>query len=589
MATEIRVPTLGESVTEAQIGEWAKQPGDAVKAGETLVTLETDKVALDVPAPADGTMGEIVAAEGETVGVDALLGQLEGAGGGSVQPAPVPAPDKAPSKADAEAKASDGEGAKDPGQYKIEPGNPAPSMAEGDSGVVDILVPEAGESVTEAEVGEWFKQVGDEIRVDEALVELETDKAAQDVMAQDAGTIEEIIAQTGEVVQVGAVLARVRVSGSAKASANGDAGNGAAQSPADPGTTNDGAQGYGGANAPAGADAPAGPGTPETGDPGSSAGASSDQGASYAPGSVPGDMPPSPSASRLLAENSMSSSSVEGSGKRGSGAERRRARRDRRRSYVQSKVRTRSASETRSNTLERERRASRGTRAHVAPAPDHRAPPEGCAGHGRHAHHLQRGGHGAGHGACRKSYKDLFEKKHGVKLGFMGFFAKAVTHALKEIPAVNAEIDGTDIVYKNFAHLGVAVGTDKGLVVPVVRDADEMSIAEIEKEIGRLGRAARDGKLSMADMQGGTFTLSNGGVYGSLMSTPILNAPQSGILGMHKIQERPMAVDGQVVIRPMMYLALSYDHRIVDGKEAVTFLVRVKESLEDPQRLVLDL
>jgi 2-oxoglutarate dehydrogenase E2 component (dihydrolipoamide succinyltransferase) len=189
----------------------------------------------------------------------------------------------------------------------------------------------------------------------------------------------------------------------------------------------------------------------------------------------------------------------------------------------------------------------------------------------------------------RSKYKDLFEKKHGVKLGFMGFFTKAVTHALKEIPSVNAEIDGTDIIYKNFAHIGVAVGTDKGLVVPVVRDADAMSIAEIEKEIGRLGLAARDGKLSVADMQGGTFTISNGGVYGSLMSTPILNAPQSGILGMHKIQERPVVIGGQVVVRPMMYLALSYDHRIVDGKEAVTFLVRVKESLEDPERLVLDL
>jgi 2-oxoglutarate dehydrogenase E2 component (dihydrolipoamide succinyltransferase) len=191
--------------------------------------------------------------------------------------------------------------------------------------------------------------------------------------------------------------------------------------------------------------------------------------------------------------------------------------------------------------------------------------------------------------ALRSKYKDVFEKKHGVKLGFMGFFTKAVTHALKEIPNVNAEIDGTDIIYKNYCHIGVAVGTDRGLVVPVVRDADQMSIAEIEKEIGRLGLAARDGKLSVADMQGGTFTISNGGVYGSLMSTPILNAPQSGILGMHKIQERPMAVGGQVVIRPMMYLALSYDHRIVDGKEAVTFLVRVKESLEDPERLVLDL
>ena len=191
--------------------------------------------------------------------------------------------------------------------------------------------------------------------------------------------------------------------------------------------------------------------------------------------------------------------------------------------------------------------------------------------------------------ALRGQYKDLFEKKHGVKLGFMGFFAKAVIQALKDVPAVNAEIDGTDMVYKNYYHIGVAVGTDKGLVVPVVRDADLMSIAGIEKTIGEFGRKARDGKLSIEEMMGGTFTISNGGVYGSLMSTPILNAPQSGILGMHKIQQRPMVVDGKIEARPMMYLALSYDHRIVDGKEAVTFLVRVKEAIEDPQRLVLDL
>ncbi|MDU0341263.1 2-oxoglutarate dehydrogenase complex dihydrolipoyllysine-residue succinyltransferase, partial [Bosea rubneri] len=191
--------------------------------------------------------------------------------------------------------------------------------------------------------------------------------------------------------------------------------------------------------------------------------------------------------------------------------------------------------------------------------------------------------------ALRNQYKDVFEKKHGVKLGFMGFFVKACVQALKEIPSVNAEIDGTDIVYKNYYHVAVAVGTDKGLVVPVVRDADQLSIAGVEKEIGVLGKKARDGSLKIEDMQGGTFTISNGGVYGSLMSTPILNAPQSAILGMHKIQERPMVVGGQIVIRPMMYLAVSYDHRIIDGKEAVTFLVRIKEALEDPARLVLDL
>src|SRR3954463_8061329 len=191
--------------------------------------------------------------------------------------------------------------------------------------------------------------------------------------------------------------------------------------------------------------------------------------------------------------------------------------------------------------------------------------------------------------ALRQQYKDVFEKKHGAKLGFMGFFTKAVIGALKDVPAVNAEIDGQDVVYKNYYHIGIAVGTDKGLVVPVVRDADDLSIAGIEKKIAGFGKKARDGKLSIDEMQGGTFTITNGGIYGSLMSTPILNAPQSGILGMHRIEDRPVVRGGAVVVRPMMYLALSYDHRIVDGKEAVTFLVRVKEALEDPTRLVLDL
>jgi 2-oxoglutarate dehydrogenase E2 component (dihydrolipoamide succinyltransferase) len=189
----------------------------------------------------------------------------------------------------------------------------------------------------------------------------------------------------------------------------------------------------------------------------------------------------------------------------------------------------------------------------------------------------------------RSQYKDVFEKKHGTKLGFMGFFTKAVIQALKDVPAVNAEIDGQDLVYKNYYHIGIAVGTEKGLVVPVVRDADDLSVAGIEKKIADFGKRARDGKLSIDEMQGGTFTITNGGIYGSLMSTPILNAPQSGILGMHRIEDRPVVRNGQVVVRPMMYLALSYDHRIVDGKEAVTFLVRVKEALEDPARLVLDL
>lgn len=504
MATEIRVPTLGESVTEATIAQWYKKKGDAVNADEPLVELETDKVTVEVPAPASGTLDEVVVKEGETVEVGTLLGNIaEGAGAAA-----------APAEAAPAAAASSGNGA----------------AAE----MVDIVVPSAGESVTEAMVGEWQVKVGDFVNVDDILVELETDKAAQDLPAPVSGTIAEILADTGADVEVGALLARIQ-------------------------------PGEGGAPAAAAAAAVPAPAVASSGGT---------------------DMPPAPSASKMMAENNLSADQVAGSGKRGQ--------------VLKGDVINAIASGT--------------SAAPAAPAPavSARAPSSG-ADEAREervrmtklrqtiARRLKDAQNTAAMLTTynevdmgpvmdlRKQYKELFEKKHGVKLGFMGFFTKAVCHALKEVPAVNAEIDGTDIIYKNFCHVGVAVGTDKGLVVPVVRDADQMSIAEVEKEIGNLGRKARDGKLGMDDMMGGTFTISNGGVYGSLMSSPILNAPQSGILGMHKIQERPMAVNGQVVIRPMMYLALSYDHRIVDGKEAVTFLVRVKESLEDPQRLVLDL
>ncbi len=404
----------------------------------------------------------------------------------------------------------------------------------------EIRVPTLGESVTEATIGTWFKKVGDPIATDEPLVELETDKVTLEVPAPTSGTLSEIVAQEGDTVGVDALLGQIAEGEVAPAPAASEAP--AAVKPAEP--------------APAAAAAPAS-GT---------------------------DMPPSPAAAKMLEENKLSSDAVAGSGKRGqvlkgdvidalaSGAAAVTAEAPavaRAPSSEADQVREERVKMTRlRQTIARRLKDAQNTAAMLTTynEVDMTAVME-----------------------LRKKYKELFEKKHGVKLGFMGFFTKAVCHALKEIPAVNAEIDGTDIVYKNFCHVGVAVGTDKGLVVPVVRDADAMSIAGIEQEIGRLGRAARDGELSLADMQGGTFTISNGGVYGSLMSSPILNAPQSGILGMHKIQERPVALGGQVVIRPMMYLALSYDHRIVDGKEAVTFLVRVKESLEDPERLVLDL
>lgn len=399
----------------------------------------------------------------------------------------------------------------------------------------EIRVPTLGESVTEATIGTWFKKAGEAVADGETLVELETDKVTLEVPAPAAGTLSEIVANEGDTVEVDALLGML-------------------------------AEGEGAALAPApAAEAPKAEAAP----------------APAAAAAPSGDMPAAPSAAKMMAENNLAAGDVAGSGKRGQvlkgdvldalagGAPKSAPAAARAPSSGDDAPREERVKMTRlRQTIAKRLKDAQNTAAMLTTynEVDMTAVME-----------------------MRKKYKELFEKKHGVKLGFMGFFTKAVCHALQDVPAVNAEIDGTDLIFKNFCHIGVAVGTEKGLVVPVVRDADNMGIADVEKEIGRLGRAARDGALSMADMQGGTFTISNGGVYGSLMSSPILNAPQSGILGMHKIQERPVAINGEVVIRPMMYLALSYDHRIVDGKDAVTFLVRVKESLEDPERLVLDL
>jgi len=427
----------------------------------------------------------------------------------------------------------------------------------------EIRVPTLGESVSEATIGKWFKNVGDTIAVDEPLVELETDKVTIEVPASSAGSLAEITAKEGDTVEVGALLGMI-------GSADGTAAAHAKKAEAKP-------------EAAAQASGPAAAASTKEAETKTAEVA----GEPAITERKPSEMPASPAASKILAEKGVSASQVEGSGKRGQ--------------------------VLKGDVLDAVTKGIAAPAATEAPKPVAARPATPADDASREervkmtrlrqtiARRLKDAQNTAAMLTTynevdmsavmdlRNRYKEIFEKKHGVKLGFMGFFTKAVTHALKDVPSVNAEIDGTDIIYKNFAHVGVAVGTDRGLVVPVVRNADQMSIAEIEKEIGRLGKAARDGALSMADMQGGTFTISNGGVYGSLMSSPILNAPQSGILGMHKIQERPVVVGGQIVIRPMMYLALSYDHRIVDGKEAVTFLVRVKESLEDPERLVLDL
>jgi len=480
MSVEVRVPTLGESVTEATVASWFKKVGDAVAVDEMLCELETDKVTIEVPSPAAGTMGEIVAAEGESVGVDALLATLnEGKATGAASAVKAP----------------------------------EPKVAAPIKGAVDVMVPALGESVTEATVASWFRKSGDTVRQDETLCELETDKVSVEVPAPASGVLTEILAAEGAAVAAGGKLAAIQ----------------------------------------------AGEGTTAS------------------------DVKNAPSAEKLMAEKGLDPGRIKGTGRGG-------------------------------RIMKEDVHGAAAVASMPAPAPVPlpRAPVasddvarEERVKMTRLRQTIARRLKDAQNTAAilttynesdmtaimelRGEYKDLFERKHGVKLGFMSFFVKACCHALREVPEVNAEIDGEDIVYKDFVHMGVAVGTPGGLVVPVVRDADRMSFAAIEKRIAELGHRARDGKLSMAEMQGGSFTISNGGVYGSLLSSPILNPPQSGILGMHRIQERPVVIDGQIVIRPMMYLALSYDHRIVDGKGAVTFLVRVKEALEDPRRLLMDL
>ena len=418
--------------------------------------------------------------------------------------------------------------------------------------MAEIRVPALGESVTEATIGKWFKKPGDAVAVDEPLVELETDKVTIEVPAPAAGVLGDIAAKDGDTVAVGALLGQIKEG----------AGTAAAKAPPRPPEPTP---------QPASQPSPA-PSVPKP----------------TAVNAPRPEAPLAPSVRKLVAESGMDAATVPGSGKDG-------------------RV-------TKGDMLAAIERAA----AQPMPVPQPAAavqvraptPPDDAAREERVrmtrlrqtiARRLKDAQNTAAMlttfnevdmshvMALRTQYRDLFEKKHGTKLGFMGFFVRACVQALKEIPAVNAEIDGADIIYKNYYHLGIAVGSERGLVVPVVRDCDQKSLAEIEKAIADFGRRARDGTLKIEELQGGTFTITNGGIYGSLLSTPILNAPQSGIFGMHKIQDRPAAVAGKVEVRPMMYVALSYDHRIVDGREAVTFLVRVKENLEDPQRLLLDI
>jgi 2-oxoglutarate dehydrogenase E2 component (dihydrolipoamide succinyltransferase) len=413
--------------------------------------------------------------------------------------------------------------------------------------MAEIRVPTLGESVTEATIGKWFKKAGDAVAVDEPLVELETDKVTIEVPAPSAGVLSEIAAKDGDTVAVGALLGQIKE----------------------------------GAGAPAAKAVPAAAAAPA---------AAAKPAAAPAPAAkpAPADAPLAPSVRKISAESGVDAAAVPGTGKDGRvtkgdmlAAIERAAAQPTPVAAPAAAVQVRAPSPADDTAREERVRMTRLRQTIARRLKD----AQNTAAMLTTFNEVDMG-HVM---ALRTQYRDLFEKKHGVKLGFMGFFVKACVQALKEIPAVNAEVDGTDLVYKNYYHIGIAVGTERGLVVPVVRDSDRKSLAEIEKAIADFGKRARDGALKIDEMQGGTFSITNGGIYGSLMSTPILNAPQSGILGMHKIQDRPMAIGGKVEIRPMMYLALSYDHRIVDGREAVTFLVRVKEGLEDPARLVLDL
>ena len=551
MPTEIKIPAVGESITEVTIAKWLKKDGEAVKRDEVIAELESDKATFELPAEADGVL-KIRVAEGETIGIGTVIAELDGAAAGAV-PAPAAA---APAPAAASAPAADpintGEenpAASDQAGYGGTPaGGAAPAAlaaapAAG-GGLVEMKIPTVGESITEVTVAKWLKEDGAQVSRDEVIAELESDKATFELPAEAAGTLRHAVKE-GETISIGAVIARIE---------SGEVPHGAA-----PATTTAPAVA---APVAALASVPAAGGA-----------------ATYATGV------PSPAAGKILDEKGIAATDVAGTGRDGR------------------------------ITKEDAQNAQARPAAPVpvaAPAASAPAAPAAAATGGSREVRRERMSNLRKTVArrlvsvknetamlttfnevnmqpimdLRNKFKDQFKAKNGVGLGFMSFFTKAVCIALKEWPSVNAQIDGTDIVFNDFCDISIAVSAPKGLVVPVIRNAEQLSFEGIEKEVVRLATLARDNKLTIEQMTGGTFTITNGGVFGSMLSTPIINAPQSAILGMHNIIQRPIAENGQVVIRPMMYLALSYDHRIIDGRESVSFLVRVKELLEDPTRMM---
>jgi 2-oxoglutarate dehydrogenase E2 component (dihydrolipoamide succinyltransferase) len=632
MATDITVPSLGESVSEATVANWLKNQGDAVSADEAIVELETDKVTLEVNAPAAGTISEVLVPTGETVEVGALLGRIaegESAGGESAgAKAEQPKPQESKSQQQPAPASGGGNGSGQPAAA----GGGAGDGGQGDSGggeSVDIPVPTLGESVSEATVASWLKNPGDAVKADEAVAELETDKVTLEVNAPADGVLSEQAVAQGETVEVGAILGRMTKGGAPAQTGSGQqqaapaqssqpaASEAPAQQPPHQQPAQTGAQASGG-DASQSAEAMLDPKRAPRTD-----GRVTRDDLMRFLGTGAGSVRPedlAPSVRTAVEEYGVDPSRVPGSGKDG-------------RITKQDVI---DVAEGRKEPLPLPGTSAVQAAAATGPAPSPAAQQQhaGAQGAGTAAAKQPAQQPTAAAGAdgkpreervkmsklrqtiakrlkeaqntaamlttfnevdmtavnqIRAEYKETFEKAHGIRLGMSCFFGKAVCQALKELPAVNARIEDDEIVYNNYYNVGMAVSTPQGLMVPVIRDIDRKSFADIESELRDLAKKGRDGKLTMDEMSGGTFTITNGGVFGSLLSTPILNRPQSGILGMHKIQERPMVVDGQVQARPMMYLALSYDHRIVDGREAVTFLVRVKECLEDPARLLLQM
>ena len=523
MAIEMKVPAVGESITEVTVATWNKKEGDHVKLDEVLCELESDKATFELPAEAEGIL-HIVASEGDVLPIGAIICSIEPAAGASIPAAPVVA-EAAPATPVVQADAT-----------------PAPVAVAAapatQSTVLEIKVPAVGESITEVTVSVWNKKSGDSVKLDEVICELESDKATFELPAEASGILE-IVAESGSVVGIGGLLAKITVGAVAAAPV---------------------------AVAPA-AVAPVTSASVVAAD------------SSYATGH------PSPAAAKILDEKGIAANAVAGSG-------------------VGGRI-----------TKEDAQNAVPG--AQVAPAPSVAAPSVAPSNGPSDARGVRREKMSSLRKTVarrlvavknetamlttfnevdmkpvmdlRSKYKDKFKEKHGVGLGFMSFFTKAVCVALKEFPSVNAKIDGEEMIFHDYCDISIAVSAPKGLVVPVIRSAEHLSLAGIESEVVRLAVKARDNKLSLEEMSGGTFTITNGGVFGSMLSTPIINAPQVAILGMHNIVERAVVVDGQIVVRPIMYLALSYDHRIIDGKESVSFLVRVKQLLEDPARLLLDI